>query len=89
MHYLWIGLGAVVGASARHLIFQLMESRSIGFPCHTLVVNVVGCLLIGFIAEYFALKSHLPYAVRLFLVTGVLGSFTTFSTFALDGGVVD
>jgi CrcB protein len=44
--------------------------------------------LIGVVVEYFALKSNLPLALKLFFVTGFLGSFTTFSSFALDAGLL-
>ena len=88
MSYVYVCLGALIGASARHFIFTLMAAKSLNFPYHTLVVNIIGCLLVGFIAETFALKSHLPYNIRLFLVTGILGAFTTFSAFALDAGLL-
>ncbi len=88
MNYLYIALGSILGASGRHFIFTIMEQKSLNFPWHTLVVNLTGCILIGFIAELFSLKSNLPYNIRLFLVTGFLGSFTTFSTFALDCGLL-
>ena len=88
MSYLYVILGAVIGASARHFIFTIMAARSLHFPYHTLVVNIIGCLLVGFVAEFFALKSHLPLNARVFLVTGILGSFTTFSSFALDAGLL-
>jgi CrcB protein len=56
----------------------------IAFPYGTLAVNVVGSLAMGLIAEYFALRGDLPQGARLFLTTGILGGFTTFSTFSLD-----
>ena len=58
------------------------------FPLHTLVINVLGSFLMGLIAEYFALKANLPPAWRLFLTTGVLGGFTTFSAFSLDAALL-
>ena len=88
MNYLYVSLGGVLGASARYFIFSLMELRSLNFPYHTILVNILGCLLIGFIVEFFALRSHLPYNVKLFLVTGFIGSFTTFSTFVVDAGLL-
>ena len=50
----------------------------------TLVVNVSGCFIMAIIAEYFAQRSGLPQEWRLFLTTGVLGGYTTFSAFSLD-----
>jgi CrcB protein len=82
--YLAIALGAVLGAFLRHAMFNLLKVDS--FPYHTLIVNVIGCFLIGVFAEYCIIKSNVPSSVRLFFVTGLLGSFTTFSAFALDTG---
>lgn len=54
------------------------------FPIGTPAVNVLGSFLMGVIAEYFAIKAHVPQQGRLFLTTGILGGFTTSSTFSLD-----
>jgi len=59
-----------------------------GFPTGTLVVNALGCLLMGLIAGTFAFRGHLPQEMRLFLTTGILGGFTTFSTFSLDAALL-
>jgi CrcB protein len=56
----------------------------LGFPFGTLAVNIVGSLIMGLLTEYFVLRSGLSQELRLFLTTGVLGGFTTFSTFSLD-----
>lgn len=85
MHYLYVSLGGILGASARYFIFSLTEQKSAGFPYHTMLVNCAGCFLIGLVTEYFAFKGHFPCAAKLFLVTGFLGSFTTFSTYIMDG----
>ncbi len=58
------------------------------FPWGTLCVNILGSLVMGLIAEYWALKSGLPQSARLFLTTGILGGFTTFSTFSLDTATI-
>ena len=55
-----------------------------GFPAGTLAVNVFGCMVMGLLAGFFAFRGHLPQELRLLLMTGVLGGFTTFSAFALD-----
>ena len=88
INYIYIALGGILGACSRHFIFALMATKSLNFPHSTIFVNVLGCLLIGVISEFFALRSHLPYHIRLFLVTGFLGSFTTFSTFVVDIGIL-
>lgn len=82
-------LGGGLGAAARHgvnlLSAQLVSSR---FPWGTLIINVLGSLLIGVLAELFALRTQLPQPMRLFLITGVLGGFTTFSAFSLEVGLL-
>jgi CrcB protein len=80
---LLVGIGGFVGAAARHLVGQslVLTSTQWRFPVGTLLVNVLGCALIGVFA---ALAEHLPAMngpARLLLVTGVLGGFTTFSAF--------
>lgn len=82
-------LGGGLGSAARHAVNQL-STHLAGprYPVGTFAVNVAGSLVIGVVAEYFALRSHLPANVRLFLVTGILGGFTTFSAFSLDVGLL-
>ena len=55
-----------------------------GFPWGTLLINIAGSCLIGALVEAFALKWDAPQSVRIFLVVGICGGFTTFSTFSLD-----
>jgi len=83
--YLIVFLGAGIGGALRHGV-NLAAARFIGtsFPYGTLTVNVVGSLAMALIAEFFALRSGLSQEWRLFLTTGLLGGFTTFSTFSLD-----
>jgi fluoride exporter len=87
--FLAVFLGGGLGAVARHgvnlLSAQVLSSR---FPWGTLAVNVLGSLLIGVLAEYFSLRAQLPQPLRLFLITGVLGGFTTFSAFSLEVGLL-
>ncbi len=85
MNFLWVALGGAVGASAR---FGVNEAAArlvpSAFPFATIFVNVSGCFLMGVIAGLAQNKLHLSDAARLFLTTGILGGFTTFSAFALD-----
>jgi CrcB protein len=53
-------------------------------PIGTLSINVIGSFLMGIVAEYFGLRIGLPQPLRLFLTTGIIGGFTTFSTFSLE-----
>lgn len=82
--YWWVGLGGFVGSVARYAVALWLGGSTAGrFPWATFGVNVVGCLLIGLLAGVFA-RSPTPESVRLFLVTGLLGGFTTFSAFGLE-----
>lgn len=80
---LWIGVGGFVGAILRYLVSVYVQglAQSLNFPYGTLVVNLVGCLLIGFLFHLPPLHRTLDGQLRLLLITGVLGAFTTFSTF--------
>ncbi len=80
-----IFLGGGLGAVSRH--FSIIWAARLfgeGFPAGTLLVNVAGSLLIGFLLEGSALKWNLPLELRALLVTGFLGGFTTFSAFSFD-----
>ncbi len=79
-----VGIGGSIGAILRYLIFIFFEkSNSHGFPWATLVVNLAGAFLIGFLWGAFT-KYYVAPGYRLFIFVGILGSFTTFSTFAFD-----
>lgn len=83
--YLVVFAGAGLGGALRHGVNQ-MAAHLFGFefPYGTLAVNVIGSLVMGLLAEYFAFKGGLSQELRLLLTTGLLGGFTTFSTFSLD-----
>ena len=89
MGYLIVFLGGGLGAALRHGI-NIFAARfaGTGFPYGTLFINVAGSLAMGLIAEYFALKAGLPQRWRLFLTTGILGGFTTFSAFSLEAALL-
>jgi CrcB protein len=89
MGYLIVFLGGGIGAALRHGInVYAFRLAGTGFPYGTLFINVVGSFAMGIIAEYFALKSGLPQHWRLFLTTGILGGFTTFSAFSLEAALL-
>ena len=94
LDFLIVFVGAGLGGACRHAI-NLAASRLLGpggFPFGTLFINVVGSALIGVIAEAFALRGGAggvgAQSLRLFLTTGILGGFTTFSAFSLDAAVL-
>ncbi|WP_336323723.1 fluoride efflux transporter CrcB [Streptomyces lavendofoliae] len=79
-----VALGGAVGASARHAASLVLPTPVGGFPWTTLGVNVLGCALIGVLMVVAGSARAVHRLVRPFLGTGVLGGFTTFSTYALD-----
>jgi len=81
-----VALGAAIGGVLRYVIGQFFLQRlGPGFPYGTLFINVSGCFLIGIIAELVATRAFgVTTTVRLFATTGILGGYTTFSTFSLD-----
>jgi CrcB protein len=81
-------LGGGLGAAARHGVNLLSAQAGTRYPWGTLAINLLGSLLIGVLAEWFALRAQLPPSLRLFLITGVLGGFTTFSAFSLEVGLL-
>ncbi|MES1991210.1 MAG: fluoride efflux transporter CrcB [Pseudomonadota bacterium] len=85
--FLAVCLGGALGSGARYL-FNAQMTRAFGpdFPWGILGVNIIGCFIMGVLAESFALRFNVSAEMRSFLMTGVLGGFTTFSAFSLDAG---
>jgi fluoride exporter len=87
--YFLVFLGGGIGAALRHGVnVGAARLMGIGFPYGTLTVNIIGSLLMGLIIEYLALKGDMSQHWRLFLTTGILGGFTTFSAFSLDAALL-
>jgi CrcB protein len=84
MTYLYIVCGAVAGAPLRYFAGTQAQKLGGGFPWGTLAVNVTGCFLIGLIAMAAERHDWLNREVRLLLITGFLGSYTTFSAFGWE-----
>ncbi|AEA47526.1 fluoride efflux transporter CrcB [Archaeoglobus veneficus] len=84
--YTWlaVGLGGFAGAILRYYISGWMQSRTSLFPLGTLSVNFTGCVLIGLIMYLSEYWGFFDSETRLFLTIGVLGSFTTMSTFSFE-----
>ncbi len=77
--------GGAIGAAGRYLTgLWALRYFGFGFPWGTLIVNVVGSFLMGLLVAYILWRGAESDALRVFLATGVLGGFTTFSAFALD-----
>jgi CrcB protein len=89
MLYIITFLGAGVGGALRHGV-NVWSARLFGyaFPLGTFFVNVIGSFTMGLLAGYFAHRTGISQHVKLFLTTGVLGGFTTFSAFSLDTAVL-
>jgi CrcB protein len=85
MNYLLVFVGGGLGASLRHTV-NMVFTRAFGtaFPYHTFFINVTGSIVMGLIAGYLAFKGEATQHWRLFLMTGILGGYTTFSAFSLD-----
>lgn len=85
MLYFWIALGGAMGAVGRYGLQGLVyRFAGAAFPYGTLVVNVTGCFLIGWIMAVAEGRFVLSPTVRVFLTIGILGGFTTFSSFAYE-----
>jgi fluoride exporter len=87
--FIIVFLGGGLGAALRHGV-NLAAARLVGtaFPYGTLFINIAGSLAMGLIAEYLALKAGAPQRWRLFMMTGILGGFTTFSAFSLEAALL-
>src|SRR3990172_134769 len=83
---LLIGIGGFVGAIARFWLSGRVQdlSGSIGFPYGTLVINLVGCFLLGVLSYLIDVRGMFTPEVRSLLIVGLLGAFTTFSTFSME-----
>jgi len=89
MNYVLVFIGGGLGSSLRHTI-NLLCARCIGtaFPYGTFIINIPGSTIMGLIAGYLAFKGEASQPWRLFLMTGVLGGYTTFSAFSLDAALL-
>ena len=90
MPYLIVFLGAGIGGALRHGV-NVASARAFGsgFPVGTLIVNILGSFAMGLLAGYFLARPGVfGQDMRLFLTTGILGGFTTFSAFSLDAALL-
>ena len=80
---IFVALGGAVGSLARYGLSGLVQANRSGFPLGTLVVNVLGCLAMGFLARWLEVRILSP-EFRFLIGLGFLGGFTTFSTFSYE-----
>src|SRR5439155_1108242 len=84
-----VAAGGGIGSAARYLRNGLIQSPARGgFPFGILVINITGGLLMGALTQAMALKWNVSLELRAFLTTGILGGYTTFSTFSLDSALL-
>ncbi|MBB3901711.1 fluoride efflux transporter CrcB [Methylobacterium brachythecii] len=83
MNPLLVFLGAGIGGVLRHSVNMTAVRFGSSFPWGTLTINIVGSIAMGLVTGWFALRGGSMQA-RLFIATGILGGFTTFSTFSLE-----
>ena len=80
-----VGIGGFIGTVARYLLSQFIQKYfNTAFPLGTLIINILGCLIIGLLFGMFERGSLISSELRLFLTVGFCGGFTTFSTFSND-----
>ena len=89
MSYVIVFLGGGIGAALRHGVNRAaLALLGGGFPFATLFVNVVGSFVMGVLTALCLARGIGEHPVRLFLATGLIGGFTTFSAFSLDAGIM-
>ncbi|MFV0604697.1 MAG: fluoride efflux transporter CrcB [Niabella sp.] len=81
-YIMWVALGGALGSTARFLISKWIASPL--FPWGTFIVNITGCFLIGLLWAMSLKNQIIPDYIKLFLMTGLCGGFTTFSTFSIE-----
>jgi len=79
-----VATGGALGASLRYFIINIIRYLYPNLPLGTLFVNILGSFLIGFLMNYLENKNVSDVFIRYFIIIGILGSFTTFSTFSFD-----
>lgn len=89
MSYLLVFFGGGLGAMLRHLVnVTCARCFGFGFPWGTFIINITGSTVMGLIAGYLAFKGEASQPWRLFVMTGILGGYTTFSAFSLDAALL-
>jgi fluoride exporter len=84
MHVIYIGLGGFIGAVSRYLVSRYLSNILPSFPLGTLAVNILGSFLLGFIVYSLSQGKTISPDMRDFITIGIIGGFTTMSTFAYE-----
>ncbi|MEL0232088.1 MAG: fluoride efflux transporter CrcB [Hyphomicrobiales bacterium] len=89
LNILYVGLGGFIGSILRYLVF-LSSNHLLGsnLPYSTIIVNIVGSFFIGFLYQFFNNYFFISESTKLLLTVGLLGGFTTFSTFSIDAFIL-
>jgi CrcB protein len=83
-----VALGGAIGSVARYFVAQVQSPVWTGFPYGIFLVNVSGGFVMGVLVELMALRFSVSAEVRAFLTTGIMGGYTTFSTFSLESALL-
>ncbi len=86
--YVIVFVGAGLGGAVRHGVNRIALTLGSPFPWNTLAINITGCMVMGLTAGWFAFRGEAHQGMRLFLTTGILGGYTTFSAFSLDAALL-
>ena len=84
INFLFIASGGALGASLRYLVSSICKLYFTYFPLGTLCVNIIGSFIIGLLANYIYSKEVSDIFFKYFIIIGLLGSFTTFSSFSIE-----
>lgn len=81
---LLVGIGGFIGAIFRYLFILILQNSFFQIPLSTLIINIIGCFLVGVFCGWLNIKEAFSNPYHLFFIIGFLGSFTTFSSFSLE-----
>ena len=88
LYYLATGAGGALGAIMRLFCSHIFPETLFSIPAQIILINIIGCFLMGFLTEFLTFYWSPPDIMRYFLITGFLGGFTTFSAFTLEFGLL-
>jgi len=83
-NFIWVAFGGAAGASLRYFSSSFIKTIYPNFPFSTLFVNILGSFIIGLLMSHLEGKNISESFIKYFLIIGLLGSYTTFSTFSFD-----